>query len=69
MHVLSSIAYAATGDGARLAYRVLGTERAEVAFVPPWMSTVEMDLDDPYVVPTLRRLVSASKIRRSSIGI
>ena len=69
MHVLSSIAYTATGDGARLAYRVLGTEGPEVAFVPPWMSTVEMDLDDPYVVPTLRRLVSGSKIRRSSIGI
>jgi len=57
----SEISYAVTGDGVHIAYRVAGKGPPDILFIPPWMSTVELDVEDPYVGPTLRRLGSLGR--------
>ncbi|MGZ8763122.1 MAG: serine aminopeptidase domain-containing protein [Acidimicrobiia bacterium] len=53
--------YAVTRDGAHIAYRIMGTGPPELVFIPPWTSSVELDVDDPYVGPTVRRLASIGR--------
>ena len=57
----SETRYAVTRDGAHIAYRIMGSGHHEIVFIPPWMSSVELDVDDPYVGPTLRRLASIGR--------
>jgi len=54
--------YAVTRDGTHIAYRVMGTGSPELVFIPPWMSSVELDVDDPYVGPTIQRLASIGRL-------
>jgi len=54
------VRYATTGDGVHIAYRVAGSG-PDIVFIPPWLSTVELDVDDPFVGPTLRRLSSIGR--------
>ncbi len=49
-------------DGAHIAYRVMGSGPPEIVFIPPWMSSVELDVDDPYVGPTVQRLASIGRL-------
>jgi class 3 adenylate cyclase len=50
--------YAVTTGGAHIAYRIFGSGQHQIAYIPPWMSSVEFDTDDPYLGPALRRLAS-----------
>jgi pimeloyl-ACP methyl ester carboxylesterase len=47
--------YAVTRDGTNIAYRAMGAGPCDLVFIPPWTSSVELDVDDPYVGPTIRR--------------
>ena len=62
MSELPETRYATTRDGTDIAYRVMGAGPTEVVFIPPWMSSVELDVDDPYVGPTVQRLSSFGRL-------
>ena len=53
--------YAVTRDGNHIAYRIMGRGTPELVFIPPWTSSVELDVDDPYVGPTIRRAASIGR--------
>lgn len=55
------VRYTTTRDGTHIAYRVTGSG-PEIVFIPPWMSSVEFDADDPYIGPTLQRLESIGRV-------
>lgn len=54
--------YAVTRAGTHIAYRVMGAGPRELLFIPPWMSSVELDVDDRYVGPTIRRLAGMGRL-------
>lgn len=54
--------YAESRDGDSIAFRVMGGGPPDLVFIPPWMSSVELDVDDPYVGPTVRRLASVGRL-------
>jgi class 3 adenylate cyclase len=58
----SETGYALTRSGRHIAYRAVGTGPAELLFVPPWTSTVELDFEDPYLGPELQRLASIGRL-------
>jgi hypothetical protein len=53
--------YAVTRDGTHIAYRIMGVGPPELVFIPPWTSSVELDVGDPYVGPTIQRAASIGR--------
>jgi hypothetical protein len=45
----SETRYAVTRDGVSIAYRLSGSGEREIVFIPPIVSNVEFDSEDPYV--------------------
>lgn len=62
MSGLPETRYTVTPDGTNIAYRLMGTGPDEIVFIPPWMSSVELDVEDPYIGPTVRRLASLGRL-------
>jgi|GEM_PF-5259488 hypothetical protein len=53
--------FAMTRGGAHIAYRSIGIGPPTVVFIPPWTSSVELDVDDPYVGSTIQRGASIGR--------
>ena len=58
----SEIRYAVTRNGTNIAYRLAGAGASEIVFIPPWVSSVEFDGEDPYTGPTYERLASLGRL-------
>jgi len=58
----TEIGYAVTREGVSIAYRLSGAGEREIVFIPPWVSSVEFDSEDPYIGPTYQRLGSLGRL-------
>lgn len=54
--------YAKTADGVHIAYQVLGDGPPDLVFVPPWVSDVEVQWEEPRFARFLRGLASFSRL-------
>jgi len=54
--------YAKTADGVHIAYQVVGEGPLDLVFVPPWVSDVEIQWEEPRFARFLRSLASFSRL-------
>ena len=54
--------YARTADGVHIAYQVLGDGPIDLVHVPPFVSNLELQWEDPEQARYLRRLASFSRL-------
>ena len=54
--------YAKTADGVHIAYQVVGHGPLDLVFVPPWVSDVEIQWEEPRFARFLRSLASFSRL-------
>jgi class 3 adenylate cyclase len=54
--------YAKTADGVHIAYQVLGDGPPDLVFVPPWVSDIEVQWEEPRFARFLRGLASFSRL-------
>jgi class 3 adenylate cyclase len=54
--------YAKTSDGVHIAYQVLGEGPPDLVFVPPWVSDIEVQWEEPRFARFLKGLASFSRL-------